>query len=406
MFLDVLLRRNPGLVRSAVELHQRGDIPANTYVLDLDAIGANARLIADGASQLGLRVYAMTKQFGRNPVAIKTLIRNGIKACVAVDMQCARAILRADAQLGHIGHLVQIPVHEARPAAGMHPEFWTVFSTEKAVEAAAAAMAVGRQQPLLARVYADGDRFYPGHEGGFPADTILQVAEGFNKLEGAQFAGVTTFPALLFDDRLGGVEPTPNLATLERVAAELQRAGWSRVEVNAPGTTSVRTLSSLADVGATQVEPGHALTGTTPWHAVSDLPELPAMLYLTEVSHQYLGRAFCFGGGLYVDPVFSQYQVRALVGQSPDEVLTTRVDAFLPATDAIDYYGQLDVDARPGATVIFGFRAQAFVTRALIAPVSGIAVGAPCLHGLWTSDGRAIDTPSAFTTCTEVGARP
>ena len=30
-----------------------------------------------------------------------------------------------------------------------------------------------------------------------------------------------------------------------------------------------------------------------------DLPELPAALYLTEVSHHYGGRAYCFGGGLY-----------------------------------------------------------------------------------------------------------
>ena len=41
----------------------------------------------------------------------------------------------------------------------------------------------------------------------------------------------------------------------------------------------------LAAAGATQIEPGHGLTGTTPLHAVEDLPETPAVVYLSEVSH-------------------------------------------------------------------------------------------------------------------------
>lgn len=389
MFLDVLRRRNPALLRAAVDLHRRGEIPANAYVLDLDAIGANARLIAVEAKRLGLRVYAMTKQLGRNPVAIRTLAQNGIGAGVAVDLACARALVRAGAVLGHLGHLVQVPFHEAAEAAAMQPEHWTVFSMEKAAEASAAAAVLGRSQPLLARVHATGDRFYPGHEGGFAAADILRDAAAFDELAGAHFAGVTTFPALLFDSDVGRVRATPNLTTLERVAERLRDAGRSGVEVNAPGTTSAQTLQLLADAGATQVEPGHALTGTTPWHAVADLPELPAMLYLTEVSHTHAGRSYCFGGGLYVDPVFPPYQVRALVGRDADEVLGRQVDAFLPPADAIDYYGQLDVVARPADTVIFGFRAQAFVTRAAIVPVSGIADDEPRVEGVWTPHGQA-----------------
>jgi hypothetical protein len=37
MFLDALRRRNPGFIRAAQSLHQAGAIPANAYVLDLDA---------------------------------------------------------------------------------------------------------------------------------------------------------------------------------------------------------------------------------------------------------------------------------------------------------------------------------------------------------------------------------
>ena len=74
----------------------------------------------------------------------------------------------------------------------------------------------------------------------------------------------------------------------------------------------------LAEAGATQVEPGHGLTGTTPLHAVEDLPELPAVVYVSEVSHLHGGEAYCFGGGLYIDPVFPDYPVKAIVSREPD----------------------------------------------------------------------------------------
>ena len=77
------------------------------------------------------------------------------------------------------------------------------------------------------------------------------------------------------------------------------------------------TLKALAEAGATQVEPGHGLTGTTPLHVSDDLPEAPAVVYLTEVSHLSGGEAFCFGGGLYIDPVFPNYQVKAIVAREP-----------------------------------------------------------------------------------------
>ena len=57
--------------------------------------------------------------------------------------------------------------------------------------------------------------------------------------------------------------PTPNLATLEAAAARLRDAGVAEVRVNAPGANSAALFALLAERGATQVEPGHALTGTT-----------------------------------------------------------------------------------------------------------------------------------------------
>jgi predicted amino acid racemase len=396
MFLDVLRRRNSRLVEASIELHQRGELPANTFVYDLDAVSENARAIATEAGRLGLTVYAMTKQIGRNPDFCEALKAGGIDAVVAVDMADARATYRAGMRLGHLGHLVQVPRAELPAALAMRPEHLTVFSMQKVREAAAVSAELGRQQAILVRLYAPDDEFYSGHEGGFPAEDIVRVADEIDGLEGVRFAGVTTFPALLFDPAMRSLRRTHNLRTLEKATADLRAAGRDDLEINAAGTTSSAALPVLAAAGVTQVEPGHALTGTTPLHAVEDLAELPAACYVTEVSHLYEGRAFCFGGGMYVDPVFPPYRVRAVVGRDPGS--TTLLDATLPPAEAIDYYGQLDLsgasDVEVGDSVVFGFRIQAFVTRAYTAGLTGLAAGEPRVAGIWTATGEPTSWPA------------
>ncbi|WP_108816326.1 YhfX family PLP-dependent enzyme [Loktanella sp. Alg231-35] len=380
MFLDLLTRRNPDLIEAAIALHQEGKLPANCYVLDLDTVEENARIFTDTATSLGLKTFAMTKQVGRHSGFCEAVMRGGIDRCVAVDIACAVACHRAGLKVGHLGHLVQIPCGEADLAAGyLQPDYWTVFSDDKADEAARAAHKAGRDQALLARIQTEGDTFYRGHEGGFDAETIVDVADRMDARDGAHFGGITTFPALLFDQETRKVKPTPNLATLNKAAEALAKAGRNGIEINAPGTTSSAVLPALADAGATQCEPGNGLHGTTPLHAVEDLPERPAVLYLSEVSHTHADKAFCFGGGLYIDPVFPEYDVQAIVGTDPNDKSTRSME--IPQRQSIDYYGMIDASGptgpKTGDSVVFGFRGQAFVTRAHIAGISGIASGNP-----------------------------
>jgi predicted amino acid racemase len=397
MFLDLIRRRNPTLIEQAIVLHQAGQLPANTYVIDLDAVEGNARHISGVASKLGLKVYAMTKQIGRNGSVCKAIARGGITKAVAVDMECARTTHQAGLGLGHIGHLVQVPRFEANAAASLTPDYWTVFSLEKATEAGAAAKQIGRTQPLLARIAGDGDKFYRGHEGGFAADTILSVADALDDVWGACFAGITTFPSQLFDHESGKVRPTSNLETLRRAANALAKAGVSGIEVNTPGTTSSEILPMLAQFGATQIEPGHGLTGTTPLHAFEDLPEVPAVIYLSEVSHLFGAEAFCFGGGLYIDPVFPDYQVRAIVSREPTTSDAALAHVEIPVPASIDYYGMIDatgeVKPRIGDSVVFGFRPQAFVTRAHVVGVAGLSTGNPVVETIYDAFGRATAWP-------------
>ena len=380
MFLDVLRRRNPRLIEAAIALHRSGELPANACVLDLDAVEDNARTFKREADTHGLSVLAMTKQVGRNSGFCRALVRAGIDRAVAVDMACARACHAAGLRVGHLGHLVQVPRFEADAAAReIAPDYWTIFNETKAREAARASAGAGRTQKLLARIQAEGDIFYRGHEGGYEAGGIAAAADEIDRLDGGRFAGITTFPALLFDHRTGKVEPTPNLATLGHALDALSRSGRKNVEVNAPGTTSSVVLKALASAGATQCEPGNGLHGTTPLHAVEDLPEIPAMVYLTEISHLHGGRAYAFGGGLYIDPVFPDYPVQALVTDAPTVADSALAEVEMPALGAIDYYAMVDaggrVRPRVGDTVVFGFRAQAFVTRAYVVGVTGIQRG-------------------------------
>jgi predicted amino acid racemase len=204
MFLDVLRRRNPRFVEAAIALHRDGRIPANAYVIDLDAVEANTRALMSEADRHGLNVFAMTKQVGRSSGFCRAVRRGGIRRSVAVDMACARATHSAELPVGHLGHLTQVPRAEARAAAALRPDYWTVFNEEKAGEGAAASAAAGYTQPLLARIQADGDTFYRGHEGGFPAREIAAVADRLDRVEGGRFAGITTFPALLSTPKRGG----------------------------------------------------------------------------------------------------------------------------------------------------------------------------------------------------------
>ena len=193
------------------------------------------------------------------------------------------------------------------------------------------------------------------------------------------------------------MKATHNYNTLIKTADYLRNHGYPEIEVNAPGTTSSHIFKRLAEDGVIQVEPGHGLTGTTPIHAYEDMPEMPGYIYVSEVSHFYGGKPYCYGGGMYIDPVFDDYDVQACVGRDGDDALKCRISCEMPKPKAIDYYGILNPGKEQkinvGDTVVFGFRAQMFVTRAYVVPVSGISKNEPKVEGIYFTDGRRVGWP-------------
>ena len=212
----------------------------------------------------------------------------------------------------------------------MRADYWTVFNEEKAIEAARAGHAQGHEQALIARIQAPGDTFYSGHEGGFDAGDVEAVADALERTPGGRFAGSHHLPgpALRRGVGRGAAHAQPRHPEGGSGGSRVRAGGTSSSTRRAPRRRNV--MAALAEGGATQVEPGHGLTGTTPLHARTALPERPAMLYLTEVSHFHQGRAYCFGGGLYIDPVFAPYPLKALVGADAEAALAQEVAAATP----------------------------------------------------------------------------
>lgn len=396
MFLQSLEERNPALLETAVKLHQSGRIPPSTYVMDLDTIAENARALSAEAKRLGLTTYLMTKQYARNPYVTWVALANGLYKTVAVDMPGALQMRRYGIPVGHMGHLNQVPRHSVPAAVAMQPDVITVYNLDHARWIDAAAGDQGVTQDLLIRVYAPGDVFFDGQEGGFAEDAIPQVADAIRSLRHVRLVGVTAFPCVRYNTQPDQppIELTPNFETVMRTAAQLRDMGFEITQINAPGNTSSATMPVLAEHGATHVEPGHGLTGTTPPHAtIPDLPERPAYTFVSEISHLFGGRAYAFGGGLFRDIYRPGFNARALVGSTWEQASGNALQYLADIEQIIDYHAVLTPGdrAQVGDTALFGFRTQMQMTRSYIAPVYGIARGEPRFDYLFDDAGTALD---------------
>lgn len=403
-FLEHTVEQNPELIETAVELHQRGDIPPNTTVIDLDTVRRNARKIRMAADELDMNLYAMSKQFGRNPLACQAIANEGI-GFVAVDIEGVKALHRHGLSVEHVGHLCQVPSEDVPYVVeSVDPEVITVFSIQKAREISQAAEDAGTTQDVLLRVVGEKDLFYNYQTGGFPETEIVDAARKIQDLSGVHVAGLTTFPAVRFNIRDREEEVLPNMETLHKAADKLEtELGIDVDHLNAPGDTSAAVLKLLNEEDVSHGEPGHGFFGTTPWHYFDEsLPERPAWVYVSEISHTFGEKAFAYGGGLmgsdpsygFWSPLYQQLRMYALVGDNPSALANP--DEFVLAEDAdfIDYNVPLDVGSQSvevGDSVVYGFRNQVFVSRSNVAVVDNIHASDPELLGLFDRTGNRID---------------
>ena len=383
MFVKQTLKRNPELIEAAFELHGGGRLLPDSYVIDVDRFCANAEAILKEAGRQQFQLYFMLKQVGRNPYLAKKLVEMGYMGAVAVDFREAQIMMEHQIPLGNVGHLVQIPEAMLDRVVAYGTDVITVYSREKAASIERAADRLGKKQGILIRVFDKKDMIYSGQTAGI---SLSELEETVKYIDGScphlQIRGVTSFPCYLYQERTQDISPTENLATVLRAKEMLEGMGYRDLLVNTPSTTCVSTLQKMVSCGGNCGEPGHGLTGTTPLHACIEQPEKPAVVYVSEISHNFMGNAYCYGGGHYR----RSHAEYALTGNS---ARTARLLHVIPPCDeSIDYHFGISKECSVGDTVVMAFRFQIFVTRSDVVLVEGISKGEPRIVGVYDSLGR------------------
>lgn len=382
MFLDKTMKRNKELVNTAFDLHNKGLIEPDTYVIDLDRLIENAKIIKDEADKYGIKLYFMAKQLGRNPIICKELIKLGYEGAVVVDFKEAEVMIKNKIKIGHIGHLVQIPSKLIEKILKSRPEYVTVYSIEKAKEIDKVCKKLGIKQKIMIRVLDENDSLYSGQYGGFFIDELQEKIPQLLKLDNLIIDGITSFPCFLYNEENNKIEPTNNIKTIKKTKELLaKKFNLAINQLNMPSSTCVENMKLISENGGTHGEPGHGLTGTTPYHSKNDGVEIQAIVYVSEISHNLKENSYCYGGGHYR----RSHLKNALVGKNINEAKIVKV---IPATDeSIDYHFEIKENCNVGDTVIMAFRTQIFVTRSNVAIVEGISIGNPQILGIYNSLG-------------------
>ena len=384
MFLNQCLQNNSKLIEFAFHAHQQGLILPDTYLLDLDTITENGKRMLNAARQNEVKLFFMLKQLGRNPVVARRLMELGFAGCVAVDYKEALVMIENGIRLGNVGHLVQTPKAALKKIVAAHPEVMTVYSLEKIEEIDRAAAELNCVQPLMIRITDDDASLYSGQVAGFSSQQLPEILEKVQTLKHVRIGGVTVFPALLYSEKTQTIEPTSNVNGLLRAIAYLKDKVSGELLINIPSATCCASIPTIRQLGGNNGEPGHGLTGTTPLHKASREPENIGYLYVSEISHNYKDKAYCFGGGHYR----RGHMAHVLVGRDLAHARQFNIQA--PDDDSIDYHFEIDHNCTVSDTALMCFRAQIFTTRSHVAIVEGLRQGHPRISGIFDSQGREI----------------
>ncbi|NFF79625.1 YhfX family PLP-dependent enzyme, partial [Clostridium sporogenes] len=177
------------------------------------------------------------------------------------------------------------------------------------------------------------DTLYPAQYGGFYLKDLIEKAKEIKKLPNINIYGITSFPCFLYDEKEGDIKATNNVQTLKKAQKLLENDLKIKIEqLNMPSATCVSNMKNIAENGGTHGEPGHGLTGTTPYHAKHEGAEIPCLVYVSEISHNLKEESFCYGGGNYR----RSHMSKALVGKSIEDSI--KVKASVPPLESIDYY--------------------------------------------------------------------
>lgn len=386
MFLDKVIKRNRALVDATVNFHKSGLLEPDTYVVDVDTFLKNSKLILDKANSLDIKLYFMLKQIGRNPYLAKKLVEMGYIGAVVVDFRCGQLMKDHNIPIGNVGHLVQPPQSQLASFIDYGIDVFTVFSMEKLIEINKAAKKVNKVQDVIIKVSDEDDLFYSGQMSGIKNSDLKRFITKAKALNNIKIVGATAFPCYLYDEEVKQVVSTPNYESVKKAVEIMQAEGLDVKQINTPSTTSVSTLELMSEGIGNYGEPGHGLSGTTPAHAYADLEEVPAVLYLSEISHNFRGKSYCYGGGHYRR---SHVENCLIVNKDLSE---HKSKVYPVDDDSIDYYFEIKDPQEVSASVIMAFRFQMFVTRSKVVLIEGLSNNDPRIVGVYNGLGHVYET--------------
>ncbi|HQB31748.1 MAG TPA: alanine racemase [Erysipelotrichaceae bacterium] len=384
MFLEIAKENNPKLIEFAFKLQQEGQILPDTYVLDYDTIIENGRKMKVIADSLNIKLFFMTKQIGRNPEIARGLMEIGFDGVVAVDFKETLTMIKNGIRLGNVGHLVQIPQAALKTVIENKPIIMTVYNFEMIEEINSIAKKQNHIQDIMPRVVDEDSFLYDSQQGGFDVAELSCLIDRVKELKNVRFAGLTVFPAFLYDKEQRDILPTVNMQAMEKAVKTASEKGYNSLMINMPSVTCCQGIETIHKYGGNCGEPGHGLTGTTPLHKDTVQPEKIGYVYVSEISHTYKENSHCYGGGFYRRGGLEN----ALVGTSLENCKMVKCSA---ADNNIDYHFKIHGKHKAGSGVIICYRTQAFTTRSQIAVVKGLKDNKPELSGLYSSLGEKIE---------------
>lgn len=382
MFLKKTYEKNRDLIEASIKMHQRGDVLPDSYIVDIDTLIENAKIMLAEAKKKHVKLYFMLKQLGRNPYIAKKLVDIGFEGAVVVDFKEAMIMMENDIPIGNIGNLVQIPSSLIRKVLNYGVDYITIFSYEKLEEINEMAKELNLIQKVIVRVWNDNDKMYPSQEAGIHISELSKFIEKSKKLENVKITGATSFPAYLYNLETKKIERLENCDTIFKAVEIMENAGLEIDHINTPSSTCTKVIREFFEGNNIVGEPGHGLTGTTPIHVNEDLEEKPCVIYLTEVSHNFNNQAYLYGGGYYR----RSHVENVLISNGN----TDKFNKIIPMdSDNIDYYFKTDKPNNIGETAIMAFRFQIFVTRSNLVIIKDLKNN-PRIVGIYDSQGRKI----------------
>ncbi|NYV27837.1 alanine racemase [Streptobacillus felis] len=375
MFLNRLLKDNKEFVDVALSEYSKGEILPDSYLIDLDTLMENAKKILNEAKKHNIKLYYMLKQIGRNPYIAKKLEELGYSGSVCVDFKEVEVMMENGLKLGNVGHLVQIPKNFLEKVISYGCDIITVYSIEMIEEISKISKKLGKVQDIMLRVLEKDSSIYPGQEAGFSLDSIKEILPRIKELEAVRLSGLTSFPCFLYSDETKKIEVTNNLFSVLDAKKMLEDEGIEIQHVNLPSVTTVENIPLIAKYGGTHAEPGHALTGTAPFNKEYG-DEVPAYLYISEISHNFNDKSYFYGGGYYS---------RGNMKNAYIDNRVVEVEKF--CSDNIDYYLSMKGKYDVFTPIILCFRTQIFVTRSDVIIIEGIKSGKPQVVKRYSAQG-------------------